>query len=134
MSDVNEQIYFCVIQTEEKKAFCLQTEHRVRGQGRAGSTISKAWSRSLLGAAVQSLQGVHAKRRRRMLNVVTVNTAFMQHRARMSTARQELVLTALLAFKGFLNGKQRLIKASSFLACHDRKFATGSQLCKACKI
>lgn len=76
MSDVNEQIYFRVIQTEEKKAFCLQTEHQVRGQGRAGSTTSKAWSRSLLGAAVQSLQGVHAKRRRRMLNVVTEHSIY----------------------------------------------------------
>lgn len=30
----------------------------------------------MLGAAVQSLQGVHAKRRRRMLNVVTEHSIY----------------------------------------------------------
>lgn len=64
--------------------------------------MSKAWSRSLLRASVQSLQGPHA--RRRMLNVVIVNTTFVQHRACISTARRELVLIALLAFKEFLMG------------------------------
>lgn len=80
----------------------LQTEHQVRGQGRAGSTTSKAWSRSLLRAAVQSLQGAHTRRRMRMLSVVIVKTTFVQHRACVSRARRELVLIALLAFKGFL--------------------------------